>query len=96
MIRVPNAASYAAMRCLETLVGKRYGGSTGTCLWGALELAEQMVAAGETGSIVLLAGDAGDRYLDTYYDDAWLAANGYDIAPFLERLGQLVDVTKSK
>ncbi len=90
MIRVPNAASFAAMRFLETLIGKRFGGSTGTCLWGALQLAEKMVAAGETGSIVLLAGDAGDRYLDTYYDDAWLTANGYDIAPLLEELGRQV------
>ncbi len=92
MIRVPNAASYAAMRFLETLVGKRYGGSTGTCLWGALQLAGEMTAHGEHGSIVLLAGDAGDRYLDTYYDDAWLAANGYDIAPHLEQLAQLTRV----
>jgi cysteine synthase A len=93
MIRVPNAASYAAMRFLETLVGKRYGGSTGTCLWGALDLAGEMVAAGKTGSIILLAGDAGDRYLDTYFDDAWLADNGYDLAPYLERLSLLVDAT---
>ena len=25
--------------------------------------------------------DGGERYLGTYYDDRWLAANGFDIAP---------------
>ena len=86
MIRVPNAASYAGMRFLETKLGRKYGGSTGTCVYGAMELAAELAAAGETGSIVMVAGDSGDRYLDTYYDDAWLAANGYDIAPYLAQL----------
>jgi cysteine synthase A len=86
MIRVPNAASYAAMRVLERLVGRRYGGSTGTDFCGALEIACEMAARGEDGAIVTLACDAGDRYLDTYYSDAWLAANGYDIAPEIARL----------
>jgi cysteine synthase len=30
--------------------------------------------------------DPGERYLDTYYNDAWLAKKGLDIAPFLEML----------
>ncbi|GMV45383.1 MAG: cysteine synthase [Pseudomonadota bacterium] len=82
MIRVPNAASYAAMRHLEHLLGRRYGGSTGTDFYGALQLACEMAARGEEGAIVTLACDPGERYLDTYYSDAWLAANGYDIAPY--------------
>jgi cysteine synthase A len=86
MIRVPNAASYAAMRVLEQLVGRRYGGSTGTDFCGALQIACEMAACGDEGSIVTLACDAGDRYLDTYYDDRWLAENGYDIGPQRARL----------
>ena len=86
MIRVPNAASYAAMRVLERLVGVRYGGSTGTNFCGALEVACGMAARGETGAIVTLACDGGDRYLDSYASDAWLAANGYDVAPHVARL----------
>ncbi len=81
MIHVPNAASYAAMRMLERLLGRRYGGSTGTDFYGALQIACEMHQQGEQGAIVTLACDAGDRYLDTYYSDAWLAANGYDIEP---------------
>ena len=30
--------------------------------------------------------DGGERYLDTYHDDAWLAASGFDLAPYAERL----------
>jgi cysteine synthase A len=86
MIRVPNAASYAAMRFLDRLVGRKYGGSTGTDFYGAIEIACEMHAGGERGAIVTLACDPGDRYLDTYYDDAWLAANGYDIGPYAARL----------
>ena len=35
--------------------------------------------AERTGSIVMLASDGGRRYLDTYYDDNWLAAQGCTI-----------------
>ena len=86
MIRVPNAASYAAMRFLDRVVGRKYGGSTGTNLYGALQLVEEMAARGEAGAVVTLACDPGDRYLDTYYDDTWLRANGHDIAPYLAQL----------
>ncbi len=86
MIRVPNAASFAAMRCLERLVGRKYGGSTGTDFYGALQLACEMNADGEEGAIVTLACDPGDRYLDSYYSDAWLAANGYDIGPYMAQI----------
>ncbi len=86
MIRVPNAASYAAMRLLDRLVGRKYGGSTGTDFYGALALACELHARGEPGAIVTLACDPGDRYLDSYYSDAWLRDNGYDIAPHMAQL----------
>jgi cysteine synthase A len=86
MLRVPNVASYAAIRFLEGLVGRKYGGSTGTCLYGALQLMHEMAAQGEDGGIVIVAGDAGDRYLDSYYDDGWLEAQGCDIQPYLRRM----------
>ncbi|MDO5625349.1 MAG: PLP-dependent cysteine synthase family protein [Pseudomonadota bacterium] len=86
MIRVPDAASFAAMRVLERLVGKRYGGSTGTDFYGALQLACEMHARGEAGSIVTLACDGGERYLDTYYNDDWLREQGHDIAPWQARI----------
>lgn len=86
MLQVRNVDSYAALRVLERLTGRRYGGSTGTDFYGALAIACEMRARGEEGSVVTLACDPGNRYLDTYYDDSWLAGRGYDIAPEVERL----------
>ena len=86
MLRVPTAGSYAAMRLLAELTGKKFGGSTGTDFHGALKLACEMKARGESGSIVLLACDSGDRYLDTYYDDGWVAGNGHDLEGHLRSL----------
>jgi len=89
MIAVPDAASIATARAVESILGRRVGPSTGTNLWGALRLAREMDAAGESGSIVTLLCDSGDRYGHTYYDDEWLAAQGIDISPYggvLQRL----------
>jgi len=82
MIKVPDAASYAALRYLEHALSRKFGGSTGTNMIGAAQIMARMAANGEKGSVVTLICDPGDRYLDTYYNDAWLAENGYDIAPF--------------
>ena len=78
MIQVPDAASVAAMRARSSgCIGRRVGGSTGTNLWGAASSIAEMRAEGETGSVVTLICDGGDRYADTYYDDAWVAAQGW-------------------
>ncbi|WP_281496047.1 PLP-dependent cysteine synthase family protein [Marivita sp. S6314] len=73
MIRVPDAASVATMQWLETRIGRRPGPSTGTNLWGVLQVAKQMQDAGQRGSIVTLLCDSGERYLDTYYNPDWVA-----------------------
>lgn len=90
MMRVPDAASIAAMRVLEKATGRRAGGSTGTGLWAALRLAGEMRAAGRAGSIVALVCDPGERYLDTYYHDGWLAKQGLHIAPYAESLDRFL------
>ncbi|MFJ1587917.1 PLP-dependent cysteine synthase family protein [Streptomyces sp. NPDC088197] len=82
MMKVPDAASVAAVRALDTAIGRKAGGSTGTGLWSAFKIIAEMVAEGRTGSVVTLICDPGDRYLDKYYSDAWLAAQGLDIAPY--------------
>ncbi|QOR70092.1 PLP-dependent cysteine synthase family protein [Ruania alkalisoli] len=86
MIPVPDGASVAAMHHLDEAFRRRAGASTGTCLWGVWTLVEQMRDSGETGSIVSLICDSGDLYGSTYYDDAWLAGQGIDPAPYRERL----------
>ena len=86
MMRVPDAASVAAMRHLADVLGRRAGGSTGTNLWGSLCLVAEMRARGETGSVVTLLCDGGERYAHTLYDDGWLAAHDLDLAPYAEAL----------
>jgi cysteine synthase A len=88
MLRIPDAASICAARWLRDRTGWSAGASTGTNLIGALHLAAELRSAGETGSIVTLLCDRGDRYTDTYFDDPWVAAQGFDLTPWDEWLGQ--------
>jgi len=82
MMTVPDAASIAAMRWCTELTGRRVGGSTGTALWGAVHLICDMYARGESGSVVTLLCDGGERYEGSYYDDGWVAAAGLDLEPY--------------
>jgi cysteine synthase len=86
MIRVPDAASIATMRLVRERTGRSVGGSTGTNVWGALLLVAEMLSRGEKGSVVTLICDAGDRYAGTYYNDAWVAAEGLDLEPYTAAL----------
>ena len=79
MCRVANTSSFAAMRFFSEVTGHRCGASTGTNLIGVFELMAEMRARGVAGSIVTLMCDAADRYAQTYFDDAWLARQGYDL-----------------
>ncbi|TCJ24364.1 PLP-dependent cysteine synthase family protein [Nocardioides jejuensis] len=90
MLQVPDAASIAAMRWCSSVTGRLVGASTGTSLWGALQLVAAMRAAGEQGSVVTLICDGGERYAHTYYSDAWLEAQGIDPAPYVADLEALL------
>ncbi|MCG3729798.1 PLP-dependent cysteine synthase family protein [Vibrio cincinnatiensis] len=83
---IPDAASIATIHWLERILGRKAGASTGTNLYGALQLASEMKQKGERGSIVTLLCDSGERYLDTYYDPEWLATNITDLSPYFAKL----------
>src|SRR5690348_312090 len=91
MLRVRDVDSMAALRLLEALLGRRCGGSTGTNFIGALRLMGEMRAAGESGPVVTLICDGGERYRETYYNDAWLAREGLDVEPALASLREFVE-----
>ncbi|GGK50464.1 PLP-dependent cysteine synthase family protein [Nocardia camponoti] len=80
MIAVPDAASIATARHASAELGRRVGGSTGTNLWGAFSLIGELLDAGESGSVVTLLCDGGDRYASTYFDDNWVADQALDLA----------------
>jgi cysteine synthase A len=90
MIAVPDAASIGAMRAIAARIGRPVGGSTGTNVHACLALAEEMVAAGQAGSIVTILCDSGLRYAQTYYDDGWLEVQGLDWKPHFERAAALL------
>jgi cysteine synthase len=86
-LAVSDAQSIGAMRALSAVLGRSVGGSTGTNLWACARLMSRMVRAGETGSVVTLLCDGGERYGETCYDDAWLGARGIDWQPAAEAAG---------
>ncbi|QNK01804.1 PLP-dependent cysteine synthase family protein [Dyella telluris] len=90
MLRIPDAASIAALRLLETLLGRCCGGSTGTNLVGALQLMSEMNSQGERGPVVTLICDGGERYKGSYYDTTWLAREGLQQPDVLSRLESVV------
>ena len=92
MVSVPDAASVAAARHVSSVLGRRVGPSTGTNMWGAFGLLAEMVERGESGSVVTLLADSGDRYIDTYFNDEWLTSVGIDPS---EASAKLVEFERS-
>ncbi|EGT4354146.1 PLP-dependent cysteine synthase family protein [Cronobacter sakazakii] len=90
MLQVPDAASVAAMQWLSELLGRKVGASTGTNMWGALQLAARMREEGQSGAIVTLLCDSGERYLETYHNPEWMAASIGDITPWRTAIQELV------
>ena len=90
MIEVPDVDSVAAMRALSGLLGRKVGPSTGTNFVGMLTLAQEMRQQGQQGSILSLLCDAGERYLPTYHDEAWVTARVGDCAAAQQHLQALL------
>lgn len=90
MLKIPDAASFAAMRALSKKLCRRVGGSTGTNFVAVCLLAFEMKRKGMIGSIVSLICDGGDRYLHTYYDDEWLSAQRIDFTRFDSAMRQVL------
>ncbi len=86
MIKVKDAESIATLRWLSLILGRKCGGSTGTNVYATLNLAEELVANKQKGSIVTMICDNGDRYLNTYYNDNWLKDQNIVIEPYVKKL----------
>lgn len=89
MVKIPDAASIATIFWLEKMIGRKVGASTGTNLYGILQIATKMIAEGKKGSLVTLLCDSGERYLDTYYDPQWVEANIGDLSQYEAKLEQV-------
>jgi cysteine synthase A len=93
MMRVPDAASVATIHVCEEVLGRRVGASTGTGLWAAFEIADQMIRAQKSGSIVTLLCDGGERYADKYYNPQWLADQGLRIDGYADQLRRFLGLS---
>lgn len=74
---------------LEHMLNRKVGASTGTNVWGALQLAIQMPDRSQSGAIVTILCDSGERYLHAYYNPQWVSDCIGDLAPYLRQLENL-------
>ncbi|ORB49284.1 lyase [Mycobacteroides saopaulense] len=91
MEQIPDTTSVALTRHASAVLGRRVGASTGTNLGGAFRLISEMVSTGVGGSVVTLLADSGERYSDTYFDDQWVAEQGFDLSGPSVRLAEFED-----
>ena len=86
MIKVPDEASFATIHFMQDKLNRMLGGSTGTNLVAAFQIIAEMHKSGEEGSVVSIICDDGHRYLETYYNADWLAANEFNLTSYQEQL----------
>ena len=83
--------SFLTTRRLAREEGIFCGGSTGTAVFGGLEVAREL---GPGKLVVVILCDSGDRYLSKCYNDAWMKDMGF-LGP-AQRLGTVREVLDFK
>ena len=73
-IRVSDRDSFLVARRLAREEGLLVGGSGGTTVWAALELAKRL---GPGKTILSMLPDSGRSYLSKFYDDNWMLEHGF-------------------
>jgi cystathionine beta-synthase len=73
-IQVSDRDSFHVARQLAREEGLLVGGSGGTTVWAALELAKKL---GRDKTILSMLPDSGRSYLSKFYDDNWMLEHGF-------------------
>jgi len=72
-VKVSDADSFHIARRVAREEGLLVGGSGGTAVWAALEIAKRF---GPDGQILAMIPDSGRSYLSKFYDDNWMLNHG--------------------
>jgi cystathionine beta-synthase len=88
VVAVSDQDSFRTARQVTREEGILVGGSTGTAIWAALEVAHHL---GPDDVVVVLIPDSGRGYLSKLYDDDWMTDHG-----FLRATGQTVEAVLAK
>jgi cystathionine beta-synthase len=73
-VRVSDRDSFLIARRLAREEGLLVGGSGGTTVWAALDLAQRF---GPEATILTMIPDSGRSYLSKFYDDNWMLEHGF-------------------
>jgi len=73
-VRVSDRDSFLTARRLAREEGLLVGGSGGTTVWAALEIAKRF---GPEATILTMIPDSGRSYMSKFYDDNWMLEHGF-------------------
>jgi len=86
-VRVSDADSFRLARAVTRQEGILVGGSSGTALYAALEVAREL---DESKTIVVIFPDTGRNYLSKLYSDSWLLQYGMLERPEVVRVEEVL------
>ncbi len=79
VLPVTDAQSFEMARRVTRTEGLLIGGSGGTAVYGALEVAREL---GENDLVVTLIPDSGRGYLSRVFNEDWMTSMGFDVEGF--------------